>query len=680
MLFTFSLSKIRFVSIALTIFFLFIYKTASSQDEESPCKIDNKKAEKIFNKGISEMKSGNTPEAIKLFKETIDEEPGYVDAYYALGRIFLKKNFMSDYTGKSYIKSVKHYYKKVIELCPAYDLYVYYVLGDIYLGEDKLDSANYYMSQFIKDPDKIKKIEDFNHADSVVNYTRTMKQLTCKAVPFNPVYVKNISTPLDEYLPLISPDNEMALFVRKVKKEKSKNDPPGTPPASYLERFMYSERGNDGEFDSGKEMPYPFNTNNDQGAATITLDNNTLYFVFCELINLNKAQYYNCDICESERKNGIWGEIKNLGPKVNRNDSWESQPSISSDGKTLYFISDRPGGYGGYDIYMSTKDSSGNWTLAQNLGTNINTSGNEKTPYIHTDDQTLYFSSTGWPGLGGYDIFYSKKGPDGKFGKPINIGYPINTPADDVGFTVSTDGHYGYFASNKYNGPGGWDIYSFELYKGARPAAAHLVTGNIKDMVKNEPASAKLELKNVTTKKITEIPVDSSTGKYILAVLNQNEYIMTVKKDDYGYTSKYISKEDTTISTPLPLKVNVDFNIKPIAVGESYKLNDIHFAYGSAELTQDSKLIIYDFVQYLNDHPTMKVAIHGHTDNVSGADFNLKLSEDRAKSVYEDMIANGIDASRLSYKGFGLTKPVASNDTEEGRAMNRRTEFVIIEK
>jgi outer membrane protein OmpA-like peptidoglycan-associated protein len=659
-----------------TVLFLSVYTVSFSQGEENPCKVDNKKAEKIFYKGKSELKSGNTPEAIKLFKETIEEEPGYVDAYYALGKIFLKKSSMSDYTGKSYLGSVKHYFKKVAELCPSYDLYVFYTLGDIYLGEDKLDSANYYMSEFIKDPDKIKKTEDFDHADSVVKYSRTMIKLTSNKVPFNPVYVRNISTPLDEYLPLISSDNEMALFIRKMKKAKSRNDGPGTPIESYQERFMYSMRGADGEFDSGKEMPYPFNTNDDQGAASITLDNNTLYFVYCELIN--KTGYYNCDICKSERKNGVWGEIQNLGPKVNRPDTWESQPSISSDGKTLYFISDRPGGYGGYDIYMSTKDSAGNWSLAQNLGPNINTPGNEKTPYIHTDDQTLYFSSTGWPGLGGYDIYYSKKGPDGKFSKPVNLGYPINTPADEVGFSVSTDGHYGYFASDKYNGPGGWDIYSFELYKGARPESVHLVTGNIKDIVKNEPTKAKLELTNVTTKKVTEIPVDSTTGKYILAALNKNDYIMTVKKDDFGYTSKFIAKQDT--ETVVPLKQTVDFNIKPIAVGESYKLNDIHFAYGSAELTQDSKLIIYDFVQYLNDHSTMKVAIHGHTDNVSGAEFNLKLSEDRARSVYEYMVASGIDASRLSYKGFGLTKPVASNDTEDGRALNRRTEFVIVEK
>ena len=221
-----SVCKIRFVSIAFTLFFLFVFIVVSGQDEEKPCKTDNKKAEKVFKEGMQAKKARNSAEAMKYFKETIDLEPDYVDAYFELGNIFLKRNNMSEFTGKSYLGSVKHYYKKVIELCPSYNVEVYFILGDICYGENKFDSANYYMSQFIKDPDKIKNTREFDHADSVINDCRTMIKLTGSKVPFNPVYVKNISTPLDEYLPLISPDNGMALFVRKIKKEKSRNDGP----------------------------------------------------------------------------------------------------------------------------------------------------------------------------------------------------------------------------------------------------------------------------------------------------------------------------------------------------------------------------------------------------------------------------------------------------------------------
>ena len=668
--------------IYLIIFCTFIFSgfsaLAQDKDVSEACKIDNRKAEKVFNEGASEMKSRKYSEAMKLFKEAISIEPDYPDAIYALGKIYyIKQTSVNMSSGNvNYIPSIKRCYRKVVELCPNYDLYCYFTLGDIYLEENKFDSAQYFMNKFIENPDKIKKTADFDHADSVIKYSKTITKLTSNPVPFKPIFVNNISTKLDEYLPLISPDNEMALFIRKVKKEQSKSVS-YTQSDMYKEKFMFSLRNSNGEFDGGTEMPYPFNTTDNQGSATITLDGKTLYFVFCEWLKDNS--YYNCDICKSEKKNGIWSEIKNLGPKVNGPKTWESQPSISADGRTLYFISDRPGGYGGYDIWKTTKDSSGEWTVAENMGPNINTPANEKTPYMHTDNTTLYFSSQGWPGLGGYDIYYSKKGKDGKFGKPVNIGYPINTEADDVGFTVSTDGHYGYFASNKFNGPGGWDIYYFDLYPEARPEKLLLVKGNIKDEISKDATTAKIELKNVNTKQVTEIAVDSASGKYIFATLFKDDYILSVKKDDYAYTSKFISNKDSAIAKD-PTNVKIDFDVKPIAVGESYRINDIHFEYGKSELTVDSKRIMDDFYDFLVDHPHMKVSINGHTDNISGAEFNQTLSESRAKAVYDYLVEKGIDKSRLQYKGYGMSKPVASNNTEEGRAKNRRTEFVIIEK
>ncbi|NTW33685.1 MAG: hypothetical protein HGB12_13875 [Bacteroidetes bacterium] len=501
----------------LTCAFIFLSYFLYSQEEENQCKVKNKQAEKIYNKAVSEYKSGNITISAKLFKETIDEEPDYVDAYYALAKIYLRKSFFN-------LSSVKRYFKKVAELCPTYDPDVYYYLGDIYLGEDKYDSAYFYFKEFIKDPDKIKSEAKFNHADSVISYTKTLKDITSKPVPFNPVYVKGISTSLDEYLPVITSDNEMAFFVRKYKAPPSKGALYKTED-KYLEKFMYSVRDANGDFDEGKEMEYPFNTAENQGAATITIDNKTIYFVLCEWLKDNS--YFNCDICMTELKNERWSDVKNLGPKVNGNKTWESQPSISNDGKTLYFISDRKGGYGGYDIYKTTKDSLGEWMLPENMGPYINTSGNEKSPFIHTDDQTLYFSSTGLPGLGGYDIFMSKRGANGKFGLPRNLGYPINTQSDDVGFFASTDGHYGYFASNKYKGPGGWDIYFFDLYKEARPDSVLFIKGNVKEESKNEnqddlsniPIFAKVELKNIKTNQVKEIPVDSITGKYVIATV-----------------------------------------------------------------------------------------------------------------------------------------------------------------
>ena len=272
--------------------------------------------------------------------------------------------------------------------------------------------------------------------------------------------------------------------------------------------------------------------------------------------------------------------------------------------------------------------------------------------------------------------FYSRLQEDGSWTKPKNLGYPINTDHDDSGFLVSTDGKTGYFATNKLNGPGGYDIYSFELYKEARPQAVLFMKGEVKQEESKDPVNARVELKNVVTKKVIEIPVDSNSGKYVLAVPFRNDYILTVKKQDYAYESKYIAKADSSFEEP----VKVDFDIKPIEVGKSYRLNDVYFATNSFDLNDESRMVLDGFIGFLNENPTIKASIEGHTDDVGNDEDNLVLSDNRAKAVYDYLVANKIDAGRLSYKGFGETKSVASNYTAEGRAKNRRTEFVIREK
>ena len=318
----------------------------------------------------------------------------------------------------------------------------------------------------------------------------------------------------------------------------------------------------------------------------------------------------------------------------------------------------------------------GEWSKAINLGTAINTKGNEKSPFIHSDSQTLYFSSDGIMGMGGYDIFFSRLGDDDEWSKPTNIGYPISSVDDEVGFFVSTDGKFGYFASNKYNGTGSWDLYFFELYKEAQPERVLFIKGELKNENTREPVKARIELKNAVTKKVTNIPVDSITGAYAAVVLFRNDYVLTVKKEGYAYESKYISNKDTVYDKP----VKIDVDIKPIEVGATYRLNDIYFATASYELTPESKMIIDGFIEFLSETPGIKVSIHGHTDDVGNDEDNLVLSHSRAKSVYDYLIEFGINKLRLKYKGFGESKPLASNKTWGGRAKNRRTVFVITDK
>jgi outer membrane protein OmpA-like peptidoglycan-associated protein/tetratricopeptide (TPR) repeat protein len=649
--------------IILGIAFLLPYINGFTQD---PCgNWHSKKVDKLYDEGIAWFKKGNYLQAGQAMKNVINSESGYVDAYYVLGLVNFKK-------ANSNFKEAEKNFQKVLQLCPSYDIHTYYYLAEICYSSERYDSTVQYLTEFLKD-DKIQQDKDYNRAVSLLKYSKFYIDMTLHPVPFQPTVVEGISTPENEYLPSLSPDNQIALFTREIKVPPDKNTLIQT--TKFHEKFMFSKLQPDGKFTEGSEMPEPFNLNDNEGGATVTIDNNTLYYTVCKYTK--DRSYYNCDIFYSENVNGEWTPIKSVSDKINLPFSWESQPSISADGKTLFFISDRPGGYGGYDIYRSIKNDKGEWGTPINMGPNINSTGNEKSPFIHPDGKTLYFSSDGWMGLGGYDIFYSRLQDDGSWSKPVNLGYPINSPDDEVGFLVSTDGTSGYFASNKFNGKGGWDLYSFDLYKEARPEKVLFLKGTVKPEAENETMGrAKIELKNVETKTISEIPLDSNTGNYVAVAPFNTDYIMTVKKEGYVYETRYIARIDSTFKTPKQL----DLQIEPIELNKSYRINDVYFDFNSFNLTNESKMVLDQLIEFLTENSTINIQIQGHTDNIGNDADNLKLSQNRAESVYNYLMANNISKERLTYKGFGKTMPVATNDTEEGRAKNRRTVFVITRK
>ncbi|MCX6280005.1 MAG: OmpA family protein [Bacteroidetes bacterium] len=633
---------------------------------DDPCKIKlDKKTEKIYQAGIDYLKRSNYFAAGLQMRKALDAEPACVDAYYALGVINLKK------TGYN-LKEAEKNFLKVLELCPAYDIYTYFYMGEISYGREDYEKTIAYLGEFIKDVDKIKKDEDYNRALELIDYSKFITGIMKNPVPFEPKVVEGISTSENEYLPILSPDNQMALFTREIRTEPDRNSL--TSEVRAKEKFFFSICDSSGAFEVGEEMPRPFNINDNEGGATLTADNNSLYYTVCRFDAAKK--YLNCDIYLSENIGGAWQPIHSISNNINSPGSWESQPTISADGKTLYFVSDRSGGFGGYDIYRSIKGDNGEWSAPVNLGSDINSMGNEKSPFIHPDSKTLYFSSDGLMGLGGYDVFFTKLNENGIWQKPRNIGYPINSPDDEVGFFVSTDGTKGFFASNKFKGKGGWDLYSFDLYDGARPEKVLFIRGNVKSEYSTEPLNARIELKNMETRKVSEIPMDSITGNYVAVAPFNSDYIMTVKKTDHVYESKYISKFDSLFKFP----AKVDIEMKPIELNKSYRINDIYFPFNSFELQPESKAVLDLLFDFLLENPNISIQVQGHTDNIGNDASNLKLSESRAESVYKYLIEKGIELTRLTYKGFGKSIPVASNDSEEGRAKNRRTVFVIIRK
>ncbi|MGD9492265.1 MAG: OmpA family protein [Bacteroidales bacterium] len=666
------------------LFFLFFSVSVIHAQDEEPCGKVSKKVAKQFDEAMSNYAQARKMaaklpasadryylEANRLLKEVIEVDAEFAPAYYYLGciNVFKKENNLT---------AAEKYFKKAIEFCPDGMHDAYFQLGKIYFGLDKYDQAELNLKKYLDKPEEITDDSIQIEAAEMYDWAKTAMELLSKPVSFDPEIVSGISSKFDEYLVIISPDNEKAFYTRRI---EVKDMSSWASEMELKEKFFVSNRKpqsgkplSEIPFDSGQPMPDPFNMKLNEGGATVTIDNKELIYTICHMPErTDPNQYINCDLYYTRFEFGGWSDIIPIDA-VNTSDHWESQPSISSDGKTLYFISDRPGGIGGYDIYTSTRDESGSWSAPQNMGKIVNSEGNEKSPFIHTDSQTLYFSSEGRPGMGGYDIYYARMDDNGTWQKPVNIGYPINSKYDDVGFFVSTDGKYGYFGSNNMSeGLGGWDFYSFELYEEARPEKVLFVKGTVKNEQDDKPVEAKIEIKNLTTKEIREIPVDHETGEYVAAIKFESDFMLTVKKPDFVYESTYISKEDSSFAEP----TSVDVDLEPVQLGKAYRMKDIYYESNSADLTAESKKVLDEFIEFLNENPNIKVKIQGHTDNIGGDAFNLTLSENRAHSVYEYLVSRGVSSSRLSYKGFGETQPVDTNDTEAGRAMNRRTEFLV---
>ncbi|MGE5425232.1 MAG: OmpA family protein, partial [Syntrophothermus sp.] len=591
-------------------------------------KIQDKKLRKMYDEGFQAFKKGYYSDALVKMKALINAEPAFYEAYYVLGYINYKKS-------NSNFREAEKYFQKLISYCPDYDNNVYLFLGEISYGAEKYTETVKFLSHFLQDVDKVKSDKDYDRAESLLKYSKFYLEMTEHPVPFDPKVVEGVSTPDNEYLPIISPDNQIALYTRE-KKVGPERDMILQTTTKTKERFMFSTLQDNGSYSTGEEMPDPFNKNDNEGGATVSIDNNTLFYTVCKP---DKAGgYNNCDIFYSEFVNEEWTPIRNLGNNVNKPDSWESQPSISPDENELYFVSDRAGGFGGYDIYYSKRQPDGSWGPSVNIGPVINTAGNEKAPFLHPDGKTLYFSSDGQMGLGGYDIFFSRRNEKGEWSKPKNLGYPINSPDNEVGFFVSTDGETGYFSSNKYRGKGGYDLYSFPLYAEARPDKVLFLKGTIRSGTSIEPIKAHIELKNLGTKQVSEIPLDTMTGKYVAVAPFNNDYIMTVKKEGAVYESRYIAKADSTFSTP----AKVDMDLKPIQLNTSYRINDIYFDVNSAELNDASKVVLDQLIQWLSENMNIAIQIQGHTDNIGNDIANLKLSENRAKAVFNYLITNGI--------------------------------------
>ncbi len=657
-------SKLFIFSFLLCSFSLFSQDEEILDNKENPCAYSLEgKSLKKFEKAQEAFDKKRYTEATPLLSELVQDHPDFVEPYFMLGMMAAKRENIASMTKN---------FEQVEKLCPDYaNPYLYYYLGLLAYTDENFEKAATYFKKFfniLEDQPDAPVQDVYEEAKNYLQWSDFLAYSYKNAVPFDPQPVKGISTPANESIPYFSVDGSMVFFKRTIREKDGRSLFEGEE--KEIVRMCMAERQSDGIFEQGFPLESPFNKSELEGYVSMTADNKMLFYTVC---GVDKDFFMNCDIVYSEFKDGFWQPFKSVGSNVNTPQSMEMHPSVTPDGKWLYFVSDRRGGMGGTDIWRCKRLPGGDWGRAENLGTKVNSKGNEETPFMHPDGVTLYFSTNGRQGLGGFDIFYVRMDDESQT-VPINIGMPINTENDEKNFSVSTSGRKAFFSSDQYKTTSDYDIFDFDLYERARPYHVVVIKGTLKDELDQNTAGNIVFLGKNTEENI-EFPVDKEDGHFTAAVRSDLDYVMIAKKEGYAYDTRYLVSKKLQNDT---LRINMQ--VRPIEVGQSYQLNDINFETGSAALTPEAEFVVNSFVDFLRENPTLYVVIQGHTDNVGDAKENMKLSNERAKAVYDYLLSRRIRQERIEYKGYGSEKPLAGNDTEEGRAKNRRTVFVITRK
>jgi outer membrane protein OmpA-like peptidoglycan-associated protein/tetratricopeptide (TPR) repeat protein len=638
--------KNLFRGIALCAALSFSFIGAAQYD---PSKVA-KKAVEAYNKGIEKAQDGKYPDALALLNEAITRDPKYVDAYLSIAGIYgqMKNNAQS-----------VTFYEKALALDSNYtsDFRLPYSINLAGLGQ--FEKAYAVISALLAQPKltaNTRKAAEYRRA----TYQFALdfeKKYPARDYVFKPVNMGDgINSAESEYFPSLPIRGNEMVFTRRLN--------------NFNEDFFIAEKASS-SWASARRLSGSINTPQNEGAQNISQDGLWLVFTACN----REDGFGSCDLYISYLAKEGWGEAVNLGKKVNT-ESWDSQPCLSPDKRDLFFASSRAGGFGGSDIYVSHLLPNGTWSAAENLGPTINTPADESSPFMHADNQTLYFTSNGHPGYGEQDLYFVKKGAPGKWTTPQNLGYPINTINHEGTLFIAADGKTAYYSSDRSDTKGGLDIYTFELRESMRPSRTLWVQGKVFDQKTGAGLPSAVELIDLGSRLIVSKVQTDEKGEYLITLPVGRDYAFNVNRRGYlFYSDNYSLKDKAPDST-----YQKDIPLQPLEVNAAIVLRNIFFDFNKFELKPESQVELDRLVQLLQDNPTVKIQIEGHTDNIGKAADNQKLSENRARAVVAYLVSKGINAPRLVAKGFGATRSIADNKTEEGRAQNRRTEVKVIGK
>lgn len=662
------MNMIRFFSVLILLALLTTHSSAQSVKD-------------LVAQGDKHYSKKEYKKALEIYLQALDSNPDDAAINLKTGMAYLYSETKS---------KAARYISKAYRLNPNINEDIDYHLGIAFQNTNEFLKAIEHFENFKKKKSNLseianKKIAECRIADSLSNYELNVVIENLGS---------NVNSRLHDYAPLISGDGSMLIFT-----SNRTEDQRAIQEGTNYEDIYFCKREGSG-WSAPKKISSNINQRYNDAAASLSPDGKTLFLYYEE---------GNGDIYTSTFDGSDWSSPKPLNKNINTSLFWETSASMSADGQKLYFASNRPDGVGELDLYVSTRDSKGDWGKAVNMGPLINTPENDDAPFIHPDGVTLYFSSDGHPSLGNSDIFVSEF-KNGKWQKPENLGWPINSWEYDGFFTISADKKKGFYSTLKEGGVGESDVYSItfmepkykpkpkpvevvvEKPKEKKPASTDFVDDIVKQSLAQRvvtvlkgkvidentaaPLGATVSLVDNETKKVlSKITVDEATGDFELVIPHGGNYGVATERVGYLFNS-------INFSVPKFAEFQeIDMHIIMVRaeVGSKVILKNIFFATGKSDLQNESIAEIEKIQELLKSNPALRVQINGHTDNTGTPASNKVLSLKRATAVVDYLVSHGVDASRLSAKGYGSDRPIVSNDDEMGgREVNRRTEIEII--
>ena len=623
--------------------------------------VKDKKAIRLYEEALSLLNQRQNALALQTLESLHQTTPAFIEAWLLA--------YETSYEMRSYDEA-ERFLGEAMQRDPSFYPNGYFFLGLMQMNRGAYAEAQSNLHQAQKFSSSNPQMVDYIKRN-LINCDFALEAIK-SPVPFEPENLGSaVNSREPEYYPCITADNGYLLFTRLV--------PERTAPNGRQEDFYISRSKDGGKSWEPAKPLYSVNTPMNEGAPTMSADGRLLVFTACELMGEygpGRDGFGSCDLFYAVRVGDNWSQPRNLGESIN-SAHWETQPSLSADGRTLFFVRGRHTreGIQNQDIYVSRRNASGTWSRAQSLSPNVNTPYREESVFAHPDGRTLYFSSEGYPGMGGLDIYVTRLQADSTWSTPENLGYPINTHNDENSLMVEAGGKRAYFGSNRVGGLGDLDLYRFDLPEKSRPVEVLFTAGTVFDRTTKKPVQAEFELVDLETGNVVVQNLsDAKSGNFLVTLPKGRQYALSAEADGYLFYSATVNLREGSDQVGQSIEVPM----APIKAGEKFVLRNIFFDTDKSDLKAESFSELSRVVRLLHENPEVRLEVGGHTDSEGDAAYNQKLSESRANEVMRYLINQGIDSSRLTSRGYGENAPVTTNETAEGRAQNRRTELTVL--